>query len=216
MVVASSNVLNHFIAGGEEGGDPSREDAFPRPTTFYATTKQAVENLGLNYAQWFELEFAALRFGAVFGPWSGLGGGGPSNVIREAVQRALVGEEAVLPAGSMEWVYSKDAARAAVLALETRSLPKRVFNITMGVVATPDALADALRSVIPGAKIRIETPVTAAVALPDMTRQSDLGQAMSVLGYAPRFGLLEALRDFAEWMIERQRRTLPTLAHPNL
>ena len=110
VVIASSNVLNHFIAGGEGQGNAAKEEAFPRPTTFYATTKQAVENLGLNYARWYGMEFAAMRYGAVFGPWSGHGGGGPSNVVREAVRRALAGEEVMLPSARIEWVYSKDAA----------------------------------------------------------------------------------------------------------
>jgi nucleoside-diphosphate-sugar epimerase len=205
VVVASSNVLSHYIAGGEGGGDPAREEAFPRPTTFYATTKQAVENLGLNYARWCGVEFAALRYGAVFGPWSGHGGGGPSNIMREGVRRALAGEEAVLPARSMEWVYSKDAAQGTVLALKAQSLSSRIFNITMGVVASPDDVANALRRVIQGAKVRVETPAAAAVSLPDMRQQSDLRLAQSVLGYTPRFGLLEAMRDFIAWMAARER-----------
>ena len=75
VVVSSSNVLNHFLVGGDGGGDPMKEDAFPRPSTFYSATKQAIESLGLNYARWCGLEFAAMRYGAVFGPWSGAGGG---------------------------------------------------------------------------------------------------------------------------------------------
>jgi nucleoside-diphosphate-sugar epimerase len=117
VVVSSSSVLNHYLEGGEDGGDFGKEEAFPRPTTFYAATKQAVENLGLNYAKWCGIEFAGLRYGAVFGPWSGTGGGGPSNVVREAMRSALAGREAILPPGAMEWVYSKDAARGTVMAL---------------------------------------------------------------------------------------------------
>ena len=37
-----------------------------------------------------------------------------------------------------------------------------------------------------------------------MTHPSDLRLAQSVLGYAPAFGLLEALRDFIGWMAERE------------
>src|SRR5262249_56868580 len=49
VVVSSSSVLNHYLEGGADDGDFGREEAFPRPTTFYAATKQAVESLGLNY-----------------------------------------------------------------------------------------------------------------------------------------------------------------------
>jgi nucleoside-diphosphate-sugar epimerase len=204
IVVASSNVLNHFLAGGEGDGDTAKEEAFPRPTTFYAATKQAVENLGLNYARWHAVEFAAVRYGAAFGPWSGHGGGGPSNVMRAAVRAALAGEEATLPSGGLEWVYSKDAALGTVLALRANSLPSRIFNITMGALLTAEALAAAFGTVFPSARIRIETPPAAAVALPDMRSASDLSLAKSVLGYAPRFGIVDALRDFAAWMRERR------------
>ena len=99
VVVSSSSVLNHYLDGGEDQGNFGKEEAFPRPTTFYSATKQAVESLGLNYAKWCGIEFAGLRYGAVFGPWSGAGGGGPSNIIREAMRNALAGKEATVPPG---------------------------------------------------------------------------------------------------------------------
>ena len=99
VVVSSSSVLNHYLEGGEDGGDFGKEESFPRPTTFYSATKQAVESLGLNYAKWCGIEFAGLRYGAVFGPWSGAGGGGPSNVIREAMRNALAGTRGDRAAG---------------------------------------------------------------------------------------------------------------------
>ena len=204
VVVSSSNVLNHFVAGGDGSNDPMRETAFPRPTTFYASTKQAIESLGLNYARWHGIEFAAMRYGAVFGPWSGAGGGGPSNVMKEAVRRALRGEEAVLPAGAMEWVYSKDAGMGTVQALEAKELGFGIFNITMGVLAKPEDMADALKAAVPGAKVRIETPAAAAVSLPDMKAVSDLSHAKKTLGFTPRYGLVEGVKDLVGWMKNRK------------
>jgi hypothetical protein len=86
-----------------------------------------------------------------------------------------------------------------VLPLKAGNLPSRILNITMGVVATPEDMADALRAVIPVTKVRIETPA-AAVSLPKMTRPSDLGLAGSVLNYAPCFGLIDALRGLTAWL----------------
>jgi nucleoside-diphosphate-sugar epimerase len=209
VVVSSSNVLNHFLLPGDGSGDAMREGAWPRPSTFYAATKQAIESLGLNYARWTGIEFAAMRYGAVFGPWSGAGGGGPSNVMREAVRAALEGREAVLPAGAMEWVYSKDAALGTVLALDAPNLgaPQSgggVFNITMGALSRPEDMKRALEAAVPGAKVRIETPTAAAVSLPDMQAVSDLSRARAVLGYAPQYGLAEGVRDLAAWMKARK------------
>jgi nucleoside-diphosphate-sugar epimerase len=204
VVVSSSNVLNHFVAGGDGSNDPMRETAFPRPTTFYASTKQAIESLGLNYARWHGIEFAALRYGAVFGPWSGAGGGGPSNIMKEAVRRALAGEEAVLPAGAMEWVYSKDAGTGTVQALEAKALGFGVFNITMGVLARPEDMAAALKAAVPGAKVRIETPAAAAVSVPDMKAVSDLSLAKKTLGFTPKYGLVEGVKDLVAWTKSRK------------
>lgn len=200
VVVASSNVLNYFLSGGEGGGDPMKEEAFMRPTTFYASTKQAIESIGLNYARWSGVDFAAMRYGAVFGPWSGPGGGGPSKVVLNAVRKVLAGEEAVLPSGGMEWVYSKDAAIGTVKALQASSLGSRVFNVTMGAVSRPEDMRDALKAAVPGSRVRIEAPSAAMSVLPDMKRASDLSLAKEVLGYVPSYDLVTAVRDLAAWL----------------
>jgi nucleoside-diphosphate-sugar epimerase len=200
VVVSSSSVLNHYLAGGEDQGNFGREEAFPRPTTFYSATKQAVESLGLNYAKWCGIEFAGLRYGACFGPWSGAGGGGPSNIVREALKNALAGREATVPPGAMEWVYSKDAARGTVLALDAGDLGSGIFNITMGALTTPAEFAAAIGAVVPGAKVKFDAPQSAAVALANRSEHADLSRARRHLGYAPQYPLREAVRDLAEWM----------------
>lgn len=205
VVVSSSNVLSHYLAGGEGNGDLAKEEALPRPITFYSATKQAVENLGLNYARWCGIEFAALRYGAVAGPWSGQGGGGPSNIFRDAVLKAMAGEEATVPAGAMEWVYAKDAATGTVLALKAASLKSGIFNITMGKVTAPQEFARALQAAVPGAKVKIAEPPGAGASLMDMRHGSDLTLARDALGYAPRFGIDEAVRDMVAWYRSNER-----------
>jgi nucleoside-diphosphate-sugar epimerase len=200
VVVSSSSVLNHYLSGGEDGGHFGKEEAFPRPTTFYSATKQAVESIGRNYAKWCGIEFAGLRYGAVFGPWSGAGGGGPSNVIREALKNALAGREAIVPPGAMEWVYSKDAARGTVMALDAKDLGSGVFNITMGALTTPAEFGDAIVAAVPGAKVKFETPAGIGVSLANRSDHADLSRSKRTLGYEPEFPLQKAVKDQAEWM----------------
>lgn len=201
VVVASSNVLNHYLAGGagDDPDSPIAEEAFPRPTTFYATTKQTIENLGLNYASWCGVDFAAVRYGAVAGPWRGRGGGGPSNVFRDAVVNALEGREAVVPAGAMEWVYAKDAASGTVGALRAKDLKTRIFNLTMGRLTTPEDFAAAITASIPGARVRVETPTETNVSTKNMLRPSDLRLAKEALGYVPRYDMSAGVRDMVAW-----------------
>jgi nucleoside-diphosphate-sugar epimerase len=60
-------------------------------------------------------------------------------------------------------------------------------------------MAAALKEAVPGAKVRIETPSSAAVSLPDMQAVSDLTLAKRHLGFEPQFDLAGGLRDLAEW-----------------
>ena len=205
VVVSSSNVLNHFLAGGNGQDTPVSEEAWPRPTTFYSATKQAIESLGLNYAKWCGVEFAGMRYGAVFGPWSGAGGGGPSNVVRTALRNLMAGEEATIPAGTMEWVYAKDAGRGTVLALRAKELGTGIFNVTMAEATTPEELEDALQALFPNGKIRIETPKATAVSLPNMRRTSDGSIAKTTIGYEPEFDIKTALADMCGWMELQER-----------
>ena len=200
VVVASSNVLNHHIAGGEGGGDAMDEEAFPRPLSIYASCKQAIESLGLNYARWFGVDFVAVRYGAVCGPWSGAGGGGPSNVFRNLILEVMRGGEGVVPAAALEWVYSKDAAAGTVLALEAKSLPSRVFNLSMGTLTSPEDLVLAVKAVFPQARLRIERPADGSPALYNMTRHSSPKRSKEVLGFTPRFPMAAAVRDLVDYL----------------
>ena len=204
VVVASSNVLNHHIAGGEGSGDAMDEEAFPRPLSIYASCKQAIESLGMNYARWFGVDFAAVRYGAVAGPWSGAGGGGPSNVFRNLLLEVMHGREGVVPAATLEWVYSKDAAEGTVLALKCAPLKSRVFNLTMGSLTSPEDLAFAVRAVLPQARLKIEKPADGTPALSTMTRHSSLERSREVLGFAPRFPMGAAVRDMVEYLRHEQ------------
>lgn len=205
VVVASSNVLNHHISGGEGAGDAMDEEAFPRPVSIYASCKQAIESLGLNYARWFGVDFAAVRYGAVAGPWSGAGGGGPSNVFLTLLHHVMRGEEGVVPASALEWVYSKDAAEGTVLALKAPALKSRVFNLTMGTLTSPEDLVLAVKAVFPQAKLRIARPADGSPALSNMTRLSSLKRAKEELGYAPRYSMTAAVRDLFEWIQNEER-----------
>jgi nucleoside-diphosphate-sugar epimerase len=199
VVITSSAVLSHYLTGGEDGGNAMKEEAFPRPATFYAATKQTVESLGLNYARWLGVDVVLVRFTAVVGPWRGRGGGGPSNTFRALIEHSLSGEETALPRRAMEWVYSKDAAAGAVLALKAERFQDRVFNISMGQVVRAEEVAATVKRVIPAAKIRLEEVTEAGSAFPEVHDPLDLTRSRSQLGYEPRYDLEGAVRDYVEW-----------------
>jgi nucleoside-diphosphate-sugar epimerase len=203
VVVSSSSVLSQHIEGGADAGNAMKEEAFPRPTTFYAATKQAIESIALNYARWNGVDFAGMRYAAVAGPWNGKGGGGPSNIFRAAVESALKGEEAVIPASGMDWIYSKDAAAGTVLALKAKDLGSRIFNLGMGRFLTPEDFAAALRRAIPGARTRVEPSKTSSAV---NVGACDVGRARDVLGFTARFDLEASVRDLADFLRRRNNR----------
>jgi nucleoside-diphosphate-sugar epimerase len=200
VVVASSGVLSSMMTGGEDEGDITKEEGLARPSTIYGATKQAGENLGLNYARWFGVDFVAVRFAAVAGPWRGRGGGGPSVMFRELVEDALSGKEVTIQPRAMEWVYSKDAARGTVLALKAGGLKSRVFNIGMGRAYGGQELIDAVKEAIPEARIRLAVEGEGKQAI--MAEQPvvmDMGRSRRELGYTPQYDMPAAVRDYVKW-----------------
>lgn len=179
------------------------EEMFPRPATFYATTKQTGENLGLNYQRWFGVDFVAVRYGAAFGPWGGRGGGGePTQMMREVVEKALKGEEAVYRSKSMEYVYSKDAALGTVLACHASGLQNRVFNINSGSVVQPGQVVEELQRLGPGARVKLEGPPSYLATSGENIRHADLSRSRDQLGYEPQYPFPKALADYVAWMSE--------------
>ena len=199
VVAASSSALAEFLSGGEDEGAMEKEEAFPRPTTFYAATKQAKESLGLNYANWCGVDFVALRFASVAGPWRGKGGGGaPSTAFRVAIDNAIAGRPATVPARTLEWLYVKDAARAVQLVLNAEKLHSRVFNVGMGKIYTPEEIVSEVLKIMPRAPITVEqlpagTPDT--LPIPPLS----LDRIRRELAYEPEFDMATAIHDYACW-----------------
>jgi nucleoside-diphosphate-sugar epimerase len=99
----------------------------------------------------------------------------------------------------MEWVYSKDAARGAVMALDAKDLGPRVFNITMGSLTTPSEMASAMQTVVPGAKVKFDRPTGIGVALLNHNSRADLSRAKRYLALRAAVQVAGCL-DLADWM----------------
>ena len=200
VVVSSSSVLNHYLEGGSDDGEFGQEEAFPRPTTFYAATKQTVESLGLNYAKWCGIEFAGLRYGAVFGPWSGAGGGGPSNIVREAMRDALAGKEVDRPSGSDGVGLLQGRGPRYRHGARRQRSRRRGFqhNDGLGDDTKRDGRGNGSRSSRRQGEVR--SPAGTAIALSNRDSGADLSRAKRYLGYEPQFKLHDALQDLSHWM----------------
>ena len=205
-VVFSSTVgLYSSMSGGgdDNSGGLLREEILPRPTTIYATTKQACENLGLNYARWFGVDFRAVRYAGIYGPWRGRGGGGGlTGAFRDLLEALLASGEATIPKmmGHAELVYSKDAALGTVLACHTEGAQSRVFNVGTGEIDSAQDIASAFEKAIPKAKVHLaQAPSGEESFSIQLEVPMDLTRAREGLGYEPQYDIQSAMRDYVEF-----------------
>jgi nucleoside-diphosphate-sugar epimerase len=204
VVLTSSSVLYYYLAGGVDKGKIGFEDAYPRTSTIYSSTKLACENIGMNYADLYGLGFVAVRFTAVFGPWPIVGGGSGTQAFKEVIESSLAGRPATLSIHGSEFVYSKDAARGALLACDASDLRDRVFNISMGKLYSPEEVRDVLERVIPGSEISLEKEKRAGGGL-SVDVPVNLDRARNQLGFVPQYDMEEAITDYVNWYRENGR-----------
>ena len=140
--------------GGEDEGEYGFEEAYPRPNNVYAANKQAAEDLGRAYQATFGLDVVAVRFAAVFGPWSAGGGGAATIAVERWVRAAVAASRRGGPRRS-DWIYSKDAAKGTHLACWAENLEDRLFNLGMGRAYSADDVAAAIEAAVPGSDAKV-------------------------------------------------------------
>jgi nucleoside-diphosphate-sugar epimerase len=209
LLFTSSSVLSAYVHPAADGASANKEYAYPRPSTIYSSTKLAGENFGLNYAEAYGVDFVAVRFAAVFGPWRYGGGGGPSALIRDMVTKSMKKEPVTVASSNFEYVYSKDAARGAVLACHSKR-KDRVFNIGMGGIFELREIAALIKEVVPTANITVtedwekKAPTETSdnrsnyrlMPDPDFNQALDLTRSTQQIGYKPMYTMKAALEDY--------------------
>jgi UDP-glucose 4-epimerase len=164
----------------------------------YATTKVCSEHLVHAYAAMYKLDTAILRPGGVFGRGFYVGGSTVGKVMRDLALNIIKGEPITLDAniyGLNEYVYGKDVGLAVFLACQKENLKQRIYNAGSGVVSGPEDLAQAVRELSPNTQVTVSGTVKIDKS---KTIPLDLSVSKEELGYAPRFPLKEALRDYMD------------------
>jgi nucleoside-diphosphate-sugar epimerase len=164
----------------------------------YATTKVCSEHLVHAYAALYKLDTAILRPGGVFGRGFYVGGSTVGKIMRDLALNIIKGEPITLDAGTYglnEYAYGKDVGMAVFLACQKENLKQRIYNAGTGVVTGPEELAQVVRELSPNIKVTVS-----GVGKADRNKSIplDLSISRAELGYAPRFPLKEALRDYMD------------------
>lgn len=175
-----------------------REDDRPDPVGIYDTTKLMSETMAITYHKVYGLDIVAVRPGFIYGPMNSTHG--------YFLDRAFAGEVVEQPVGGdlpMDLTYVKDFARGIYLAMTTRPITHRIFNITGGVQRTRSEVTEVARELMPDAQIHLGpgVPPTAHLRGP-----SDLTRAREELGYTPQYTLESGMADWLAWLQRHTRR----------
>jgi dTDP-L-rhamnose 4-epimerase len=171
----------------------------PRPSSVYAATKLAQEHLLRAWCDAMGPRLAVFRFQNVYGP-----GQAPWNpytgIVTLFVRLGLAGRTAsVYEDGAIlrDFVYVTDVVDAVVAAIRADAVPRTAIDVGSG---RPTTLLEVARLVarLTGAP---EPKVTGEFRAGDVrAAAADLTDAGHYLGYAPRVGLEQGLRDVVAWI----------------
>jgi nucleoside-diphosphate-sugar epimerase len=164
----------------------------------YAATKVCSEHLVHAYAGMYKLDTIIIRPGGVFGRGFYVGGSTVGMVMRDLALSIIRGAPITIEAktyGPNEYVYGKDVGLALALACQAENPKQRTYNAGTGVVYGPERLAEVVKELAPGVAVQVSGADDS-----DQSRSipMDISVSQAELGYAPKFSLKEALRDYMD------------------
>ncbi|HLN85552.1 MAG TPA: NAD(P)-dependent oxidoreductase, partial [Candidatus Limnocylindrales bacterium] len=164
----------------------------------YTVTKLCSEHLVHSYTEQYHLDTIIIRPGGVFGRGFYVGGSTVGKVMRDLALSMIKGEPITIETktyGPNEYVYGKDVGLALFLACQAQHPKQRTYNAGTGVVHGAEELVQVVREVAP----KLEVKVSGSMAA-DRSRSipMDISVSKAELGYAPKFPLKEALRDYMD------------------
>ncbi len=174
---------------------PIHEDAPTGGHNLYSVTKLCSEQLVTAYQHLYHLDTIIVRPAGVFGRGHYVGGSTVGRVMHDLAQKLARREPVELDAkvySANEYVYAKDVAAALASACTRDGLISRVYNVGSGTITPVSELARIVEEIAPGVR------VTGAAGNDGKEWPLDLSRASAELGYRPRFGLQDALRDYVE------------------
>ena len=175
------------------------EDHPCRPVRVYDVTKHAAEGIGRNYARKFGMEFVALRFAMIFGPGKTARHGG-YGVLSRIIEGGIRHEPVRIAQGGDaldDMIYVADVADAVATAALHPKPGFDAYNISHGLGRSLHEMADAVRAVTGANDIAIGPGFDAIGLGVNYAGVLDNARAREDLGFSPRFGLRDAVEDYA-------------------
>jgi nucleoside-diphosphate-sugar epimerase len=182
---------------------PTNENTPPAPISPYGASKLAAETYGQVFGRSYGLEFVSLRYFNVFGPRQDPSS--PYSGVLSRFHAALLGGTQPIVFGdggqSRDFVYVGNVVEANLLACEAKDAPGLVINIGTGTRHTLNqTLASLERITGRPANARYAPPRDGDIR----DSQADITRARKVLGYNPRIGFEEGLKNTWDWFCATQ------------
>lgn len=178
--------------------------AHPAPAALYGITKLAAEHAALRLADLYKLDLRVARLGPVYGPWEYATG------VRDALSphaqvlaAALAGKPVLLPRSmGADWIYSRDAGAALAALAMGGGLHHAIYNVGGDALSDVPQWCELLAARQPGWRWRLAAPgevATVRYGLPVDRAALDVGRLRADTGWAPAFGLADAVADQLAW-----------------
>ena len=197
VVFASSSSIY-----GNQPELPLRESMAPDPISPYGVAKLAAERYCVSFSRvYHSFETVVLRYFNVFGPRQD-----PNSQYAAVVPLFITAIAASEPVTifddgeqSRDFTYIDNVVAANLLAADAVNANGRIFNVSAGVPATVNQLAETIGRLLDKPVERRYLPPR-----PGDLRDSwaDVSEARRVLGYEPKVGLEEGLRRTAAFVID--------------
>jgi nucleoside-diphosphate-sugar epimerase len=179
---------------GDDVALPMREDALPQPESPYGVTKLAAEQLCHLYFANYGVPTVSLRYFTVYGPRQ------RPDMGFNRFFRALLEGRPVVQFGdglqTRDFTYVTDIV-AATASAAVRGVPGRVYNIGGGSRVSLRDVFDMIARVA-GRPLTIDRQPPQKGDMRDT--YADTSRARADLGFAPRVGLEDGLREMFRWM----------------
>ncbi len=183
------------------GNSPSltkKEDMKPDPLSPYAITKLVGEQYCKVFYELYGLETVSLRYFNVFGPHQD-----PNSQYAAVIPKfitAMLNDESPVIFGdgeqSRDFTYIQNNVDANLLACEVAGVAGKMFNIASGKRITLNQLIATLNEIIGK---NLEPIYTKPRSGDIMHSLADITLAREILGYKPRYGFEDGLKNTVEW-----------------
>lgn len=178
----------------------TREDCLAKPSSTYAVTKLAQEQLILNYGRASGVDTAALRLQNVYGPGQSLKN--PYTGLLSVFSTRILNNKPIMVFEdglcTRDFVFIDDVANALALATLSEVNGLGIINIGSGY---PTTILEAAEILIAELGAGTELKVTGAFRAGDIRHNfANIARAQELLNYQPKLNLAEGISLFSSWV----------------